>query len=48
MGIGLVLITPQVEVDSILNLGKGFGDQGFVIGEIRERPEGSSPICYVD
>ena len=48
MGIGLVLIVPPAEVNTIQRLAKEFSDSGFVIGEIRKRPEGSPSICYVD
>lgn len=48
MGIGLVLIVPPTEVNTIQSLAKEFSDFGYVIGEIRQRPEGSPSICYVD
>ena len=48
MGIGLVLIVPSDEADQALSLVKGFGDQGYVIGEIRKRPDGDSPLGYVE
>ena len=48
MGIGLVCIVPSAEADQALSLVKGFGDQGYVIGEIRKRPDGDPPLCYVE
>ena len=48
MGIGLVLIVPSEEANQALSLVKSFGDQGYVIGEIRKRPDGDPPLCYVE
>jgi len=48
MGIGLVLIVPPAEVNTIQSKAKEFSDSGYVIGEIRKRSEGSPSICYLD
>ena len=48
MGIGLVLVVPQTEVDQVVRLAKDFGDQSYIIGEIQDRSEGSPAICYVE
>ena len=46
MGIGLVVIVPGEEVDKIQSLSREFGDAGYVIGEIRERPQEGPSICF--
>jgi phosphoribosylformylglycinamidine cyclo-ligase len=48
MGIGLVLVVPQADVNTILNMAKDFTDFGYIIGEIQNRAEGSSSVCFVD
>lgn len=48
MGIGLVLVVPPAEVDSLLSLAKPFTDSGYIIGEIQRRPEGGASVCFVN
>ena len=48
MGIGLIVVVPQEEVDTILGILKESGTEGYIVGEIRERPEGTPPISFVD
>lgn len=48
MGIGLVLIVPPAETNTILSMAKELSDSGYIIGEIRKRPEGRPSVCFVD
>ena len=48
MGIGLVFIVPPEEADQALSLAKSFGDQGYVVGEIRKRSDSEPTLCYVE
>jgi phosphoribosylformylglycinamidine cyclo-ligase len=48
MGIGLVLIVPPAEVNTIQSMAKEFSEPGYLIGEIRKRAKGSSSVCFVE
>ncbi len=48
MGIGLVLIVPPAEVNTIQSIAKKFSFSGYMIGEICKKAEGSPSIRFVD
>lgn len=48
MGIGMMLVVPSSEVDSLLRAVSAAEQHAWVIGDIVERPNGAPPLIYED
>jgi len=48
MGIGMMLIVPEKEVQEILDRLKGLGENAFLMGTIEKRDENGPPVCFTN
>ena len=46
MGIGLVIVVPERDVQACLETVKELGEAAYVMGEIRNKPEGGAPVYF--
>jgi phosphoribosylformylglycinamidine cyclo-ligase len=48
MGIGLVVVVAQAQVDDVLTVCTELGEQAYVIGAVKSGPEGQPAQCYLE
>ena len=48
MGIGMMMIVPEKDVQEILDRLKGLGENAFLLGTIEKRDENGPPVCFTD